>query len=227
MPKAGEALFQVNPARYQNAQAIRYRLTFQTSKFFDAVYKMRDTIDCFYRPDFSLQFSTKRSDEGGYYLIDDLYFTYRNQQTSIHSHRYTPTQTKIDTVLTVSSSAYVFDMLGATFFIRTLDWNQLKVGNSFPLTVAIGRDLVRISLNYKGMQTLEYDNLKYRTHFFTLDIHDDAFTQKKAAAELWVGDDANHVPLKIRAKLKVGYAEAYYKKSSQLKAPFNCHIRPR
>lgn len=46
--------------------------------------------------------------------------------------------------------------------------------------------------------------MKYRTRHFYIDIYDDAFTQSKEAAEIWIGDDENHIPIKIRAKLKIG-----------------------
>ena len=61
-----------------------------------------------------------------------------------------------------------------------------------------------------------------RTHRFSIDIHDDAFTQTRSAAELWVGADDNFVPIKIRAKLKIGYAEVYFRSASRLKAPLTC-----
>ena len=41
----------------------------------------------------------------------------------------------------------------------------------------------------------------------------------KEAAEVWIGDDENHIPVKIRAKLKIGAAEVYYKDSYNLRAP--------
>ena len=34
----------------------------------------------------------------------------------------------------------------------------------------------------------------------------------------WIGDDENHIPVKIRAKLKIGAAEVYYKDSYNLRA---------
>jgi hypothetical protein len=185
---------------------------------------MRDTFECHFAPsDHTLLYSVKRSDEGGRYTVDELTFSYANNRTDIHSYRYTPRKVRIDTTLTVKSGR-VTDMLGTTFFVRTLDWEKLDSENNFPLTVAVGRDLVAIILRYQGQAIVERDNVKYKTHYFLVDIYDEIFTQKKSAAELWVGDDANHIPIKIRSKLKIGSAEIYYKNSSNLKAPLDCRI---
>jgi hypothetical protein len=225
MSRAGEGKISFRQDAWQGTTAFRYGMTFHTGKFFDSIYKMRDTIDCYYAPDYSLRYSVKHSDEGGYYLTDELTFSYPDaQQTGVHVLQYTPEKVKADTMLTVPSG-YVFDMLGAYFFLRTWDWKELKAGDVFPSTVVAGHDLVKISFRYQGIATVERDNIKYRTRHFSLDIYDKAFTQSKSAAELWVGDDENHLAIKLRSKLKIGYLEIYLKNSVNLKTPLNCQVK--
>ena len=113
-------------------------------------------------------------------------------------------------------------MLGATYFLRTLPRASLRAGDVFPAVMAVGRDLVKVNLRYHGPDVVEHGKARYRTHRFSIDIHDDAFTQTRSAAELWVGADDNFVPIKIRAKLKIGYAEVYFRSASRLKAPLTC-----
>lgn len=38
------------------------------------------------------------------------------------------------------------------------------------------------------------------------------------------GKDSEEFPVKVRAKLKIGAAEVYYKDSYNLRAPLNCRI---
>ena len=104
----------------------------------------------------------------------------------------------------------VFDMLGATMYLRSLDWRTMSYGAEFPFMIAIGRELVNARFRY--------------TRHFYIDIYDEAFSQAKEAAEVWIGDDENHIPVKIRAKLKIGAAEVYYKDSYNLRAPLTCRI---
>jgi hypothetical protein len=224
MSRAGEGQLTFSPSMYKGKRASKYRLTFRTSKFFDSIYKMRDTIECYYSPDYALLYSSKHTNEGGYYLIDELTFSYREQeQTCVHSRRYTPEKVKIDTLLSVTSG-YAFDMLGTLFFLRTLDWKHLKAGDVFPSTVVTGKDLIQVSYRYTGDEVVERDGISYRTHHFFIDIYDSAFSQSKSAAEVWVGNDGNHLPIKVRSKLKIGYAEIHYKTSGQLKAPLSSRM---
>lgn len=218
MPKAGQASLSIQNALYEGRPAYHYRLLFRTSGMFEKIFAMRDTIDCFFTPEMLLLRSEKRVNENDYYLVDDLKFSYSDGRTSVHSHRYTPSRTKIDTMMV--SEQYMFDMLGATMYLRSLNWDEMQYGDEFPFHVAIGRDRINISFRYTGQQIVERsETLKYRTRHFYVDISDDAFTQSKAAAEIWVGDDENHIPIKIRAKLKIGAAEVYYKSSQGLRYP--------
>lgn len=223
MPRAGQATLSIQDTRYEGEPAYHYRLLFRTSGMFEKVFSMRDTIDCYFSSEMQLLRSEKRVNENDYYVVDNLRFSYSEGRTSAHSHRYTPTRTKIDTMIV--SEQYMFDMLGATMYLRSLDWSDLKSGDEFPFHVAIGRDRINISFRYTGQQIVERnETLKYRTRHFYIDIYDEAFTQSKAAAEIWIGDDENHLPVKIRAKLKIGAAEVYYKSSKGLRYPLSSRV---
>ena len=224
MSRAGEATISYNTTKFRGATARRYRMLFRTIKIFESVYRMRDTLDCYYTPEGALLYSVKRSNENDYRLTDELTFYYpAKSRTTIRSRRYTPTEMKIDTTLYVRSGC-AFDMLGATYFLRTINRTSLRSGDVFPAIIAVGHDLVKVNLRYHGPAVVERDKAHYRTHHFSIDIHDDAFTQTRSAAELWVGDDENFLPIKIRAKLKIGYAEVYFRSAARLKAPLSCLV---
>lgn len=223
MSRAGQASLSVDKATFAGSEAWRYDLLFRSAGIVERIFAMRDTMVCHFSPDHRLIEGVKRSDEGGYYLVDELRFAYPpDGRTKVSSLRYNRRTTKIDTVLV--AEGLVYDMLGATLYLRSIDWKGLSVGDEFPFTVAIGRDLVNTSFRYAGQRIVEHGEAKYRTRLFYIDIYDEAFTQSKEAAEVWIGDDENHVPVKIRAKLKIGAAEVHYRGSRGLRAPLNCRV---
>jgi len=225
MPKAGLARFTVKNVAYGgHSKAWEHRLLFNSTGVFDKLYKVRDTLTTWYAPDLRILFGAKRSNEGNYYLIDELAFSpSAGGRTSVYSHRYTPTTTKIDTTFQVEDCTY--DMLSTIMHLRSIDWKKLKNKDEFPLLVAVGKEVVKMRFRYVGQSVVEPDeHLKYRTHHFYIDIYDPAFEQSKESAEIWVGDDDNHIPIRVRAKLKIGAFEAYFKEASHLQHPLSCRI---
>ena len=222
MARAGDAIFIYNKDNSVTGASSRYEMSFKTAKFFDNFFKMRDTLTSYYDNDSRLIYSRKGSDEGGYYSVDELTFSYEKDSAKIHSLRYTPSRVRIDTTLIATGE--VSDLLGAAYYLRGIDRNKLQSGDRFPITIAIGRDLVKMQFIYQNQSIVEHGNVKYNTRYFKLDIFDDAFESTSSSAEVWVGDDDNFLPVKVRSKLKIGYAEIYYNKSSNLAHPLKCRI---
>jgi hypothetical protein len=217
MSHAGEAIFTFDPNRTIDGATKRYHLLYKSTKFYDIFFKMRDTLITYYNDNNELVYSAKNTDEGGYYSIDLLKFKAEGNKKTIHSVRHVPPKTKIDTILTTTDE--VADMLGVLFYIRGINRSTLRSGDVFPLTVAIGRDLVKIQFIYQNQTIVERGNVKYNTLYFKIDIFDDAFESMKTAAEVWIGNDDNFLPVKVRSKLKIGYVEIYYKSSTGLPHP--------
>jgi hypothetical protein len=223
MSRAGKALFTLDSRQYDGQSAWRYRLLFHTTGLIDKFFSMKDTLSTFFSPEGHILFSSRNADEGGYYLVDEISFSPSGEETLSHSLRYTRTDTRIDTLL--RSGRCTFDMLGSVMYLRSIDWEHLVPGREFPLEVVIGRDVVNVRFRYEGQAIVApSEKLKYRTRRFTIDVYDPAFTQSKAAAEVWIGDDANHLPIRVRAKLKIGAAEVYYRSSENLAHPLDCRV---
>ena len=209
MPKAGVARLSVSTDKYKGEDVWKYSLDFHTQGIFEKVFPMRDTLySCFSKSSLRLLYSEKRSDEGKYYSVDKLAFSYDGDKTSAKSLRYTPKAVKVDTVLT-ADKGLLLDMLSATMFLRSIDWNNLSFDEAIPFQIAIGRDVVKSAYRYAGQQIVEYSGVKYATRHFYIDVYDEAFTQSRAAGEVWISDDERHYPVKVRAKLNIGAAEAY------------------
>jgi hypothetical protein len=184
---------------------------------------MRDTLSTWFSPEHKLLFSDKRTDEGGYYLADKMWFSSIAGQTSVHSQRYSRTSLRIDTTLLVGGC--VLDMMATTLYLRTIRWESLKEKDEFPFRVVVGRDIVNAAFRYSGQAIVTPgEHVKYRTHHFYIDVYDPAFEQSREAAEVWVGDDENHLPIRVHAKLKIGAAEVYIKEAVNLKHPFGSRI---
>lgn len=223
MTKGGGASMTVSSSNYENQPVWKSELLLYSSGVVDKFFSIRDTIVNYTTQDQPrLLFSTKRSDEGGYYQIDNLTYAYKDEETHVHAFRRNKNRIKADTVLVGGNC--VLDILGSLMYARSFNWHEMEQGKHYHLQVAMGKTVIPISYRYEGQQIVERDNVKYATRYFIVDIFDDAFTQSKEALEIWMGDDENHLPIKVRAKLKLGAMEAYYKGASGLRYPLNSRI---
>jgi hypothetical protein len=131
---------------------------------------------------------------------------------------------KFDTTLVSDNAGY--DILSIFMFARTLDYPKLTYGQIFHISSFVGKDKVNITVHFKGQAIIEKNKYtKYKTYLLTVDIGDTAFNESKNAMEIWVSDDKNHIPLKLKAKLKIGAAEANLVFRQNLKYPLTSEIK--
>ena len=221
MPRAGVGTFFVDK---QADDSWNYSVIFRTLKLFDKVYPMRDTLSCVFSPQQQIVSAVKIADENHKYDVDSLFFSFPADEDSarIRSVRYKRHRFRFDTTLVALGKVY--DMTGGTMYLRAINRLPAKPGDEFPLQIAIGRDIVNMSFHYIGEAVVEHKKKKYNTRYYSIDIYDSAFSQAKAAAEIWVGNDLNSVPIRVRAKLSIGAAEAYFREGYNLKYPMECMI---
>lgn len=221
-PKAGSAQISYSATEYNQKDAYLYKLIFKTAGIAEKVYKTRDTLTNVYSSDHILLKAAKHTREKDRYNIDETTFDYRQSKTYARMRRYDLTRTKADTTYTVDGC--LLDMLSSTFFVRNIDWEKLKPEDSFSATIVSGKSLVKIIIRYKGQRILEIsENVKYNTCYFSIEVDDKTFESN--STELWMSDDKNHIPLKIKTKLSIGAAEVYYNSSKGLQYPLTSIIK--
>jgi hypothetical protein len=223
MPKAGSAIMYMDKSDHNGNETLRQQLTFKTTSFFDKIYSMRDTVDTHYDANYTPIYYLKKADEDGYFLWDEMIFNYDNKITTVPTKRWDRNRTKIDTTHVVDGC--LFDALSVSMYLRGLDAQTIEIGDEFPANFIMGRDIIKVSYRYGGQEIIERGKNLYRTRKFYMDVEDEAVTQTKNALEIWLSDDENKIPIKIRAKLKIGAAEAYFTKAKGLRFPLTSEIR--
>lgn len=223
MPKAGTAVMSIDEVAFQKKEAIRQQLTFRTTGLIEKAFSMRDTVSTYFSPELRPLFYEKHALEDGYYVVDEMRFIYQDGKTYIPTKRYDRHRTKIDTTHVVNGC--MFDILSVTMYLRSIDMENVMIGDEFPASFVMGRDIVQIKYRYAGQSVVERgENLKYKTLKFDMDVYDDAVTQTRNAFEIWISDDENRIPIKVRAKLKIGAAEAYFRKVTGNRYPLSSEI---
>lgn len=207
--KGGTANYRLDFATFNQKQAVKSSLYFKTTAFFDKIYRMRDTLQSYASiPDLNPLYHHRIVNEGNTHFHETLTFRkFGSSYTEAHIKRTQGEEIKIDTIISADNEGY--DILNIFLFVRNLNYSTIALGDSYHLTSFLGKRKVNIILRYEGQSILERSkNVKYNTRRFAIDIGDDVFTESKNAMEIWISDDENRLPLKLKAKLKIGVAEA-------------------
>jgi len=225
MLKAGTANFKIVKSSYNNKNAFLSTLDFKTTAFFDKIFKMRDTLSSYITDDLQPLYHIRSVHEGSYHFTEEVFFnSFSSYYSEVRVKRQSGEILRFDTIMTSNSKTY--DMLNLILAICSLDYSPSKLGQTETISTFIGKEKKVVTIHYDGQSIVEKsDTLKYKTSKISLDFSDSAFNESKSAVEIWMSDDENRIPIKIRAKLRIGAAEVYLSSWEKLKYPLSSEIR--
>ena len=208
--KGGTAIYQTKVAAYKQQPSLKTNLLFKSTSFIDKLYKpLRDTLYSYSDiSDLTPLFHYRSIWEGEYSYQEELYFKNHSlSNTKIQVKRWQKGELKNDTIVGSNNAGY--DFLNLFVHVRNLDYSQMKPNENYTISAIMGREVVALNIRCVGQTSVNGNKGKKNNAIhYAIDITNKTFTESKNAIEIWISDDENHVPLRIKAKLKVGAAEA-------------------
>jgi len=225
MLKAGTANYAIKSNTYANSNSYHSTLDFKTSSFFDKIFKMRDTLRSNITEDLRPLYHKRSVNEGNYQFTEEMFFhKFTPEYSEVRVKREFNQQLKFDTILI--SNMLTYDILNLILYVRSYDYSQWQTTPVRYVSTFVGRDKVIITIRYEGQSVVEKsDTLKYKAYKIAFDFTDSAFNESKNAIEVWLSDDKNRIPIKIRAKLRIGAVEVYLNSWQNLKYPLSSEIK--
>ncbi|MBP9160932.1 MAG: DUF3108 domain-containing protein [Flavobacteriales bacterium] len=165
----------------------------QSTGAFKAFYKVDDRYETFFDEEgvFPWVF-TRRVDEGGYTFSQDyLYLQHRRKVTTQENKTYD-----------VPASAQ--DMLSAFYFARTIDYSTATPGQEFTIPCFMDNEEWNLRMRYIGKETIKLRNGKFRCLKFQPVVQEGRVFKANDDLNVWITDDANHIPVLAEAKVLVG-----------------------
>jgi hypothetical protein len=222
--KGGSAQYGLESTVFDRKQALKSTLSFKTNSFFDKIFMIRDTLNSYASiPGLKPLYHNRSVNEGGYCFTEEVRVLKQGvSSTEVNVKRTRNETLKLDTVISADLPGY--DLLNIFLFIRNRDYSQFDPGQTSTLATFLGEKMVNIVIRYQGQTVIRKGNTGYKALKLSIDVINEVFTESKNAIEFWISDDENHLPLKIKAKLKIGAAEAELSSSKNLKHPFTSAI---
>ncbi|MCM1377287.1 MAG: DUF3108 domain-containing protein [Clostridium sp.] len=192
----------------------RMILTAKTLSWADKIYKVRDTLESTaLRNGFVVTGYEKTTHEGGRYGRDVLKFTRTGGNTKVSCNRVREGKDGKFSRSQKSLSAIGpgFDMLSIFYYIRLLNFHNMKKGETLKFTIFSGSKTETLTIKMIGLETLKLRNKSVR-QAYKLNFKFTSDNKKKSSDDIhaWISADKDKIPLYVVGKLPIGEVRVYY-----------------
>ena len=215
MITAGYATLAVKEADKNNKKvfyAVGHGYTAGMAKTF---FKVEDHYQSFIDKTTSKPYQFLRKiDEGGYTKNQEGFFNQDSNSVLVKDY-------KNNTVKTFKVSENVQDIVSAFYYLRNYpNIDKLKVGESIMIDMFFDDEITQFKLKFIGRETIKSNFGKVKTMVFRPLVQSGRVFKEEESLTVWISDDENKIPLRIKASLAVGSLKADLENFKGLKNPF-------
>jgi hypothetical protein len=187
------------------------RTTGMTKLFFN----VKDTYQSYIDKTTSKPYQfVRKIDEGGYTKNEEGFFNQDNNTVFVKDY-------KNNTEKTFNVSENIQDIVSAFYYLRNHpNIDKLKVGESIIIDMFFDGEVVKFKLKFMGNETINTKFGKAKTMIFRPLVQSGRVFKEEESLTVWISDDANKIPLRIKASLAVGSLKADLESFKGLKNPF-------
>ncbi len=102
---------------------------------------------------------------------------------------------------------YAQDIVSGYYYLRTVDFAKMHEGDTIQMDAFFENEVYDFKILYLGKKKLKTKFGKINSVELAPIMPDNSFFRGKNSVKLWISDDENKVPLKVRAKIFVGAFE--------------------
>lgn len=156
----------------------------------------------------------RKINEGGYTKDIEIQFDHATNEALVHDK-------KKKTKKTFNIKDNVQDMVSSFYFLRNnIDVSSLKKGDSQYVNMFFDSENYVFKLKFLGRETIKTEVGKIRCLKFRPYVQAERIFKEEESLTVWVSDDKNRMPVKIKADILVGSIQADLEAFKGLKHPF-------
>ncbi|AIN73162.1 DUF3108 domain-containing protein [Flavobacterium psychrophilum] len=215
MITAGYATLEVKEAAISNKKVFYTVGHGYTSGMAKTFFKVEDHYQSFidkttYKP---YQF-LRKIDEGGYTKNQEGFFNQDKNTVLVKDH-------KNNTDKSFNVSENVQDIVSAFYYLRNHpNINRLNIGESIMIDMFFDDEITKFKLKFMGRETIKTSFGKVKAMIFRPLVQSGRVFKEEESLTVWISDDENKIPLRIKASLAVGSLKADLEIFKGLKNPF-------
>lgn len=213
---AGYATLEVKDATINNKKvfhAVGKGYTTGMSKFF---FKVEDLYESYFDKETGNPYRyVRKIDEGGYTKNQEGIFNQKENRILVKDYKHKSEKTLIIT------NDEVQDIVSSFYYLRNHpNIDKLKPGESIGIDMFFDDEITKFKLKYVGRQDITTKFGTVSCMIFKPLVQTGRVFKEKESLTLWISDDNNKVPVRIKAELAVGSLKADLDEYKGLKNPF-------
>ncbi len=211
--RAGTAVLEVDEKEYQGKKVFHTRGTGWTSGMIKWFFEVDDYYESFFDKENIKPYVFKRKIyEGGYKKHTITTFNHDVKKAYVQDFTL-----QKDTLVAFNK---VQDMLSSFYYLRSLDISKIKVGDEIKLDMFFDEETFPFRLKFLGKQSLRTHIGKVETLVFRPYVLSGRVFKEQESVTIWISNDTNKIPLKLKADLRVGSLTAELEDYRGLANPF-------
>lgn len=197
--------------------AIGKGYTVGMSRFF---FKVDDNYESYFDKVTNKPFQyVRKIDEGGYTKNQEGFFDQEKNKVLVKDY-------KNKTEKTFSVTENVQDIVSTFYFLRNHpNIDKLKVGESIVVDMFFDDEVYKFKLKFIGKEDLKTKFGTAPTMIFRPIVQSGRVFKEEESLTVWISDDENKIPLRIKASLAVGSIKADLDSFKGLKNPFMVKLK--
>jgi hypothetical protein len=206
--EGGTAEITLDEKAYNGKKVYYTQLTAQTTGILDYIFDVTDVYSCYFDQNTYLPYKSIRNiHENEYRLFDEA--------TYYHNEKYLISKRKGK--LEIPDN--LMDMVSIVYYLRTIDYNNLKTGDIIKIKIYFDDEVTPFDMRYMGKEIINTDFGKINCIKLMPFVEPGRVYKTADDLIIWISNDNNLVPIRVKFNLKVGSIRADLKSYSKLKYP--------
>jgi hypothetical protein len=181
------------------------------TKFF---FKVEDNYESYFDKETNKPYQfVRKIDEGGYEKNQEGFFNQAKNTVTVKDY-------KNNTQKTLSVTEDVQDIVSTFYYLRNHpNVDKMKVGESISVDMFFDDEVTKFKLKFIGRENLKTKFGTVPTMIFRPYVQAGRVFKEQESLTVWISDDQNKIPLRIKAELAVGSLKADLEQFKGLVSP--------
>ena len=177
-------------------------------------FKVNDVYQSYFDKETGLPYHfIRRVDEGGYIISKDKYFDHQKKEVIVKDHKRNTNE--------VYKINEVQDIISAFYFLRNKDFSNFKNGDEITINIFFDGETTPFKLRLLDREVINSKFGKVKCMKFRPYVQAGRVFKENESLTVWITDDDNKIPIRIKATLVVGSLKADLEEYKGLSNPFN------